>query len=166
MKEEGLFRVPGSSEEITKMKVTFDRDGQCDLSGFETASVAGVLKLYFREMPEPLFTFDHYEEFIGTAREHGQDEGALVQGLVGNLQALPRDNCVLVLYLLRFLKKCATHYQVSKMNVDNLAMVFAPNVLRPQTETLQQIMEDSNYIKVVLRTLIGNAETVASALGC
>jgi len=47
------------------------------------------------------------------------------------------------------------------MNVDNLAMVFAPNVLRPKTETLQQIMEDSNYVKVVLRTLIAHAEEIS-----
>jgi len=51
------------------------------------------------------------------------------------------------------------------MNVDNLAMVFAPNVLRPETETLQQIMEDSNNIKVVLRTLIKNADYVSQAVG-
>ena len=50
------------------------------------------------------------------------------------------------------------------MNVDNLAMVFAPNVLRPQTETLQQIMEDCGNIKVVLRTLILHAETVADSI--
>ena len=50
------------------------------------------------------------------------------------------------------------------MSVDNLAMVFAPNVLRPETETLQQIMEDSNHIKVVLRTLINNAENVSLAV--
>lgn len=50
------------------------------------------------------------------------------------------------------------------MNVDNLAMVFAPNVLRPETETLQQIMEDSNCIKVVLRTLITHAESVSSSI--
>lgn len=42
----------------------------------------------------------------------------------------------------------------SKMGIDNLAMVFAPNVLRARNETLQQIMEDTNYIKIVLRSLI------------
>ena len=44
------------------------------------------------------------------------------------------------------------------MNVDNLAMVFAPNVLRPAQETLQQIMEDTNYVKVVMRTLINGSD--------
>jgi hypothetical protein len=42
----------------------------------------------------------------------------------------------------------------SKMGIDNLAMVFAPNVLRSRSETLQQIMEDTNYIKIILRSLI------------
>ena len=82
MQEEGLFRVPGSAEEIKTISSNFEKgwfilavdlvligvDGHCDLSGYEISSIAGVLKLFFRCMPEPLFTFEHYPTFMSVAR--------------------------------------------------------------------------------------------------
>ena len=152
--EEGIFRVPGSAEEIKIIKQKFDDLGDCDLTGFEVSSVAGVLKLYLRELPEPLFMFQFYPTLINIAREHSHDEPKLLETLRNAILAIPVQNSELIFFLTNFLQKCSKFSEISKMGVDNLAMVFAPNVLRPETETLQQIMSDSNYIKVLLRTLI------------
>ena len=47
------------------------------------------------------------------------------------------------------------------MGLDNVAMGFAPNVLRAREETLQQIMQDTNFIKVILRTMIEQCDSFA-----
>ncbi len=64
--EEGIFRISGSLEQILKLKNRIDTDGKIDF--FEEKAdchvIAGLLRLYFRELPEPLFTFEHYENFL------------------------------------------------------------------------------------------------------
>eukprot|EP00005_Dracoamoeba_jomungandri_P005985 CAMPEP_0174261978 /NCGR_PEP_ID=MMETSP0439-20130205/12704_1 /TAXON_ID=0 /ORGANISM="Stereomyxa ramosa, Strain Chinc5" /LENGTH=262 /DNA_ID=CAMNT_0015346603 /DNA_START=128 /DNA_END=916 /DNA_ORIENTATION=+ len=164
-REEGLFRVPGVSEEVVEIKRQYNSRSTCDLTKYEVSSVAGALKLFFREMPEPLFMFSCYDRYMAAAREHVGDDEGLLQALSEIvINQLPVEHSVLLVYLLNFLKRCSKHSSVNMMSVDNLAMVFAPNVLKSRQETLQQIMEDSTYIKLVLKTMINGAEFFDTAL--
>ena len=57
MKEEGIFRLSGSSTHIKELREAFDRGEEVDLTLVKDEHVVtGLLKLYFRELPEPLFT--------------------------------------------------------------------------------------------------------------
>lgn len=68
----GIFRVSGSQVEINNMRDAFER-GEDPLSDTTDASdinsVAGVLKLYFRELREPLFPIQYFDHFMELARK-------------------------------------------------------------------------------------------------
>lgn len=69
LKEEGLFRIPGSSSKVRKLKNGFDA-GIVNLEEQvnDPHSVAGTLKSYLRELPEPLLTFSLYNRWIVAAK--------------------------------------------------------------------------------------------------
>src|SRR5690554_6796330 len=73
LKEEGLFRVSGNHERIQEIKELYDRGSfkaklmkgkNVHLSGEDVATVTGILKLFFRELRDPIFTFELYPSFL------------------------------------------------------------------------------------------------------
>lgn len=70
---QGIFRVSGSQVEINNFKDAFER-GEDPLADMTDASdinsVAGVLKLYLRELREPLFPIIYFDQFMELARKH------------------------------------------------------------------------------------------------
>lgn len=71
---EGLFRVPGPAQQIDDLKKGFEegRDplAYAALKNIEITAVASVLKLYFRELVNPLFPCEMYYEFVKCARKY------------------------------------------------------------------------------------------------
>jgi hypothetical protein len=73
---EGIYRLSGSANHINHMKSLFDNDSsQVDFTNPESFyhdvnSVAGLLKQFFRELPDPLFTSQYYSDFINAARKY------------------------------------------------------------------------------------------------
>ena len=67
---QGIFRIPGSQLEINQFKEAFEKgdDPLVTVNPREMNSVAGVLKLYLRELKEPLFPRELYDQFIGALR--------------------------------------------------------------------------------------------------
>ena len=72
---EGIYRISGNSNHISQLRAQFDHDSSKidfrDPQSFfhDVNSVAGLLKLFFRDLPDPLFTEEHYQEFIDAASE-------------------------------------------------------------------------------------------------
>lgn len=61
----GIFRLSGSSVRIDEYQQAFDKGVQVDLSTEnDPHCVSGLLKSYFRELPEPILTFGLYDRFI------------------------------------------------------------------------------------------------------
>lgn len=69
LNEEGLFRIPGSTSKVRKLKNAFDA-GVIDSEDYyrDTHTIAGTLKSYLRELPEPLLTYGLYNEWISAAK--------------------------------------------------------------------------------------------------
>lgn len=69
---QGIFRVSGSQVEINNFRENFER-GEDPLADMTDASdinsVAGVLKLYLRELREPLFPIIYFDHLMELARE-------------------------------------------------------------------------------------------------
>lgn len=72
LQHQGIFRVSGSQIEITNFREAFEK-GEDPLADTTDASdinsVAGVLKLYLRELREPLFPIIYFDHFVSLARE-------------------------------------------------------------------------------------------------
>lgn len=139
MDEEGLFRITGSASKIKKLKSAFNA-GFADMSEFERDphTVASVLKLYLRELPEPLMTFDLYEEWMKAASV--SDASARLQALWQVVNNLPQANQDNLRYVVKFLARLVGHREQNKMSSQNIAIVIAPNLVWPKEENQSQHM--------------------------
>uniref|UniRef100_A0A667ZRE2 BCR activator of RhoGEF and GTPase n=1 Tax=Myripristis murdjan TaxID=586833 RepID=A0A667ZRE2_9TELE len=132
MEEVGIYRVSGVATDIQALKAAFDtnnKDVSVMMSEMDVNAIAGTLKLYFRELPEPLFTDELYPNFAGGITL--SDSVAKESCMLNLLLSLPEPNLVTFLFLLDHLKRVAEKESVNKMSLHNLATVFGPTLLRP-----------------------------------
>jgi len=62
---EGIFRVGGPQKEVKELKMSFDKGNRPDLTPIKDVStLSSLLKLFFAELDEPIFTFEFYEAFL------------------------------------------------------------------------------------------------------
>uniref|UniRef100_A0A671S475 Active breakpoint cluster region-related protein-like n=1 Tax=Sinocyclocheilus anshuiensis TaxID=1608454 RepID=A0A671S475_9TELE len=130
--EVGIYRISGVATDIQALKAAFDantKDILMMLSDMDINAIAGTLKLYFRELPEPLLTDRLYPAFMeGIALS---DPAAKENCMMHLLRSLPDPNLITFLTLLEHLKRVAEKEPVNKMSLHNLATVFGPTLLRP-----------------------------------
>ncbi|XP_013408982.1 rho GTPase-activating protein 39 isoform X2 [Lingula anatina] len=149
---EGIFRVPGDIDAVNELKVRFDQwipPGEIS----DPHVPASLLKLWYRELHEPVIPPEFYEDCINN---YANPEEAVA--LVHNL---PEINRLVLSYLIRFLQVFAAseNAQITKMDVNNLAMVMAPNCLRCESEDPRVIFENTRKEMAFVRTLIQNLDT-------
>ncbi|KAJ1093491.1 hypothetical protein NDU88_006591 [Pleurodeles waltl] len=132
MEEVGIYRVSGVATDIQALKAAFDannKDVSVMMNEMDVNAIAGTLKLYFRELPEPLFTDELYPNFAeGIVLS---DPVAKESCMLNLLLSLPEPNLVTFLFLLDHLKRIAEKEMINKMSLHNLATVFGPTLLRP-----------------------------------
>uniref|UniRef100_A0A674IHQ3 SH3 domain binding protein 1 n=1 Tax=Terrapene triunguis TaxID=2587831 RepID=A0A674IHQ3_9SAUR len=166
MREEvgGLFRLAAGASVLRKLKCSL-ASGSNALEEFysDPHAVAGALKSYLRELPQPLMTFELYDDWFKVAC-FKEPEGRL-QSLQDTCSQLPQDNYNNLRYLIRFLAKLAEHQEVNKMTPSNIAIVLGPNLLWSQQSTgdpLQLDMASVSSIQVVgiVEALIQNADAL------
>ncbi|XP_054584949.1 rho GTPase-activating protein 22 isoform X1 [Eptesicus fuscus] len=153
--EEGLFRLPGQATLVRDLQDAFDC-GEKPLfdSTTDVHTVASLLKLYLRELPEPVVPFARYEDFLSCAQLLTKDEGEGTLELAKQVSSLPLANYNLLSYICKFLHEVQSHSDVNKMSVQNLATVFGPNILRPQIEDPVAIMEGTSLVQHLMTVLI------------
>ncbi|XP_033840612.1 rho GTPase-activating protein 44-like isoform X1 [Periophthalmus magnuspinnatus] len=133
MQEEGLFRVAPSASKLKKLKASLDC-GVLDVQEYsaDPHAIAGALKSYLRELPEPLMTFDLYNDWIQASNIQDQDKR--LQALLGACEKLPPANGNNFKYLIKFLSKLTEYQDVNKMTPGNIAIVLGPNLLWTHNE--------------------------------
>uniref|UniRef100_A0A3B5R614 BCR activator of RhoGEF and GTPase n=1 Tax=Xiphophorus maculatus TaxID=8083 RepID=A0A3B5R614_XIPMA len=132
MDEVGIYRVSGVATDIQALKAAFDsnnKDVCVMMREMDVNAIAGTLKLYFRELPEPLFTDELYPNFAGGIAL--SDSVAKESCMLNLLLSLPEPNLVTFVFLLDHLKRVAENESINKMSLHNLATVFGPTLLRP-----------------------------------
>ncbi|KAL3877621.1 hypothetical protein ACJMK2_035307 [Sinanodonta woodiana] len=131
--EEGLFRIAGIASRVKKLKASIDAGIEIlEIEDIDQHTVAGALKQYLRELPEPLLTFDLYSEFLAVCQKP-QDQR--LQALWSVIDKLPKPNYNNFRYLIKFLSKLAEKSDVNKMTPSNIAIVIGPNLIWSQGET-------------------------------
>jgi len=124
---EGLFRVPGSHQGMQELQEHFDNGQNPDLVKVPTDDVAGLLKKYLRELPEPLLSDCTPEDTLQHAFQEAmaiKDEDLHVEKLKELLAKLPRYRRALCKELFFLFNSVAQHEESNKMNKDNLATIF------------------------------------------
>uniref|UniRef100_A0A8U7N1D9 SH3 domain binding protein 1 n=1 Tax=Corvus moneduloides TaxID=1196302 RepID=A0A8U7N1D9_CORMO len=162
MKEEGLFRLAAGASVLKKLKSSL-ASGSNALEEFysDPHAVAGALKSYLRELPQPLMTFELYDEWVKVASL--KDIDSRVQSLRDTCSRLPQDSYNNLRYLIKFLAKLAEHQEVNKMTPSNIAIVLGPNLLWSQQSTgdpMQLDLASVSSIQAVVEALIQSVDTL------
>lgn len=130
----GIYRLSGTTSKVQKLKAKFDADWTTvDLMNDEAIQdiniVAGCLKLWFRELPEPLLTHELYSGFIEAAKIDN-DRLRHIR-LHERVNELPDANYATLKYLMGHLDKVKSLEHLNQMSASNLAIVFGPTLLSP-----------------------------------
>lgn len=154
---EGLFRIPGGSKHVDDLKEKFDKGEGVDLDPDEVDphELASLLKQFLRELPEPLFAYDLYYPLINT--QSNRDDESRLECMKILLESLPKENLKVAGHVCRFLRRVADNAEFNRMNAENLAMVFAPNVLRPKTEVASTIHVEYKEARNTFEDMVRNA---------
>ncbi|XP_016371586.1 GEM-interacting protein [Sinocyclocheilus rhinocerous] len=141
---QGVYRISGSKPRILKLCQAFEiQKDQVDLGDLSPHDITSVLKHFFKELPEPLLTFDLYNNFINVGKEiqrlsekdHAAETAGIVTSIVVKLRELigrlPLCSYNTVQHMIAHLNRVAEHYEDNKMSPGNLGIVFGPTLLRP-----------------------------------
>jgi hypothetical protein len=116
---------------------------------FHKTKYKGVFKQYFRDLPEPLLTYDLYSEFLTLETLKNNEEK--INFLKEIISFLPKVQKILLFYLLNLLKKISLNKSVNLMNEDNLAVVFAPNILKQKDDVnINDIKKCNNVVSIMI----------------
>ncbi|XP_073189701.1 beta-chimaerin isoform X4 [Lepidochelys kempii] len=162
LKSEGLYRVSGFTEHIEDVKMAFDRDGdKADISASlypDINIIAGALKLYFRDLPIPVITYETYSKFIEAAKISNPDER--LEAVHEVLMLLPAAHYETLRYLMIHLKKVTLNEKENFMNSENLGIVFGPTLMRPPEDSTLATLNDMRYQKQIVQILIENEDVL------
>ncbi|RKP08489.1 Rho GTPase activation protein [Thamnocephalis sphaerospora] len=149
---EGIYRLSGPTSQLRLLKAELDRD--CDLvdmskdgSQFDVNAIAGILKLYLRELPEPLLTKSLNESFIKAA---AADDLGSMRSCV---QRLPGANQRTLRYLIAHLCRVRDYEAHNRMSANNIAIVFGPTITT-DNDTLNPMIDIAQRARVVEMMLL------------
>ncbi|XP_047445110.1 rho GTPase-activating protein 12-like isoform X9 [Mugil cephalus] len=133
---DGLYRVSGNLAVIQKLRFAVNHDEKVNLSEGKWEDIhvtTGALKMYFRELPEPLFTFALFHDFVTAIKIF--DHKQRVQAIKDLVRQLPKPNHDTMQALFKHLRKVIDYGEENRMTTQSVAIVFGPTLLRPETET-------------------------------
>lgn len=159
MDVEGIYRKSGASTQIQAIRDGFEKSHlDYDISDpdLDIHAVTSALKQYFRKLPTPLITFDVYEKIIDTNEIASSPQR--IEALQKSLQALPAVHRDVLEFLMFHLKRVVEREKENLMTSQNIAVVFAPTIMRP--ESLTREMTDVQKKNDVLKFLVENCQEV------
>ncbi|XP_024861479.1 rho GTPase-activating protein 29 isoform X2 [Kryptolebias marmoratus] len=152
----GIYRVNGAKSRVEKLCQAFENGKHLvELSELYPHDISNVLKLYLRQLPEPLILFRYYNDVIGLAKESQsviveelealrRSPGAVTTGQVSVelnrvlfkikdlLRQLPPANYRTLQFLTEHLRRVTEHSEENKMTASNLGIVFGPTLIKPR----------------------------------
>ncbi|XP_062564163.1 unconventional myosin-IXa-like isoform X2 [Armigeres subalbatus] len=163
---EGIYRKSGVSSKIKELKGKMDRvvggSEEMDYESYNVHVLTNVLKSFLREMPEPLLTFDRYDDFLRAADlSDGTDR---VQTLLSLIKKIPPAHHCLLERLIFHLALVAKLEQYNRMSASSLAIVFAPCVLRtnryvPAQDSLNDIGRQTKCMETLITQKMLNVKS-------
>ncbi|XP_066056020.1 rho GTPase-activating protein 12 isoform X5 [Chamaea fasciata] len=132
---DGLYRVSGNLAVIQKLRFAVNHDEKLDLNDSKWEDIhviTGALKMFFRELPEPLFTYNHFNDFVNAIKQEPRQRVPAVKDLI---KQLPKPNQDTMQVLFRHLKRVVENGEKNRMTYQSIAIVFGPTLLKPEKET-------------------------------
>nr|XP_015825750.2 rho GTPase-activating protein 11A isoform X1 [Nothobranchius furzeri] len=123
---EGLFRKSGSVVRLKALRAKLDAGEEC-LSAAPPCDVAGLVKLFFRELPEPVIPTELQDAFFKAQQLPTEEERTSATMLLTCV--LSERNISLLRHFFDFLQCVSQRSAENKMNSSNLSVILAPNLL-------------------------------------
>ncbi|XP_053440550.1 rho GTPase-activating protein 8 [Nycticebus coucang] len=129
LRAEGLFRRSASVQTVREIQRLFNQGKPVNFDDYGDIHIpAVILKAFLRELPQPLLTFEAYEQILGIT---GVESSLRVTRCRQILRGLPEHNYAVLSYLMGFLHTVSQESIFNKMNSSNLACVFGLNLIWP-----------------------------------
>jgi Rho GTPase-activating protein 1 len=164
LKTEGIFRISGNANRIKELQEAFDKGTRVDLSQEnEIHNVAGLLKRYLRQLPEPLIPFAVFPNMITVASEEtpADIKQALIQALLCELSPLA---FAILDRVIRLMGQIAANESFNKMGASNLAIVLGPNIMYAENDTPATAMANATAVNIIVKMFISDADVLFSAV--
>ncbi|XP_066555235.1 rho GTPase-activating protein 31 isoform X2 [Amia ocellicauda] len=170
---DGIYRLSGITSNIQRLRQEFGTDPCPDLTREvylqDIHCVGSLCKLYFRELPNPLLTYDLYKKFtdaVSAKNEHEQ-----LQRIQDVIKELPASHYRTLEYLTKHLRHLASYSTETNMHARNLALVWAPNLLRSKEIEVSKCNGDAAFMEVrvqqtVVEFILNHMEQIFSISGC
>uniref|UniRef100_A0A4W6F3V1 SLIT-ROBO Rho GTPase-activating protein 1 n=1 Tax=Lates calcarifer TaxID=8187 RepID=A0A4W6F3V1_LATCA len=159
LQHQGIFRVSGSQLEVNDIKNSFERGNDPltdDENNHDINSVAGVLKLYFRGLENPLFPKERFNDLLSCIRIDNLYERALYIRKI--LLTIPRSVLIVMRYLFAFLNHLSQYSDENMMDPYNLAICFGPTLM-PTPDSQDQVSCQA-HVNEIIKTIIIHHETI------
>ncbi|KAL2171995.1 hypothetical protein VTG60DRAFT_732 [Thermothelomyces hinnuleus] len=155
---EGIYRKTGGNSLVNLIREGFDKTDDFDISdpSLDITAVTSVLKQYFRKLPTPLLTFDVYDRVLES--NSIQDEKERCAHLRKTVNMLPQKHRDCLEFLMFHLARVASRERENLMSPKNLAVVFAPTIMRDHS--LEKEMTDMHAKNIAVQFLIENSHTI------
>ncbi|RKF83598.1 GTPase-activating protein [Golovinomyces cichoracearum] len=158
---EGIYRKTGGNSQVKTIQEGFERDEDFDISdpALDITAVTSVLKQYLRKLPTPLLTFSVYDRILeSTSIEDNRDRCLHLRHTFSLLPPKHRD-CLE--FLIFHLTRVAVREKENLMSPKNLAVVFAPTIMRDTS--LEREMTDMHVKNGVVQFIIENSYDIFGA---
>ena len=159
---EGLYRVSGFSDTIEELKMAFDRGDNVDFTEFKFADIhiiCSLLKLYLRQLPIPLITFEVYNKLMECLNSVSSKTNIL-ELIRSCVIELPPAHCLTLKYLMEHLVKVSQYSSKNQMNPENLSIVFGPTLMRPINPDPVLALKNSHKEQKITELLISNFKQI------
>jgi len=169
----GLFRVPGELVRVNKIKAAFEAGEKVDLDNFVGNMgdsgldvVATLLKLYLRELPNPLFPFESYRRLIASQQEGLKDDERvkLLQDILNDPLEVPKNHMLTICLLCDLLCDITANRDINKMTPENISVCLAPSIIKaPETSTPvdpMAMMDEMTKARNAFSMILRNRETI------
>ncbi|XP_067403683.1 rho GTPase-activating protein 28 isoform X3 [Emydura macquarii macquarii] len=158
LETEGILRVPGSASRVKNLRQEIEtkfHEDTFDWDQVRNNDAAGLLKMFIRELPNPLFTVEYLPAFI-TLVEKVSKVKLQLQALHLLIMLLPDANRDTAKAFLQFLKKVVANEGKNKMNLWNVSMIVAPNLFiykgkRADQEEMQAAATTAHIVRLLIR---------------
>ena len=152
MDMEGIYRKSGGAGQVKIVQQGFEKDNNYDISDpdLDIHSVTSALKQYFRKLPTPLITFDVYDALLEAGALKDKEKQAL--SLRVAVAELPEHHRDCLEYLIQHLSRVMAQEAENLMTPLNLAVVFAPTIMRPLS--IEREMSDMQAQRIAVQAML------------
>jgi hypothetical protein len=156
-----VYRKCGAGQ-VKSVQTGFEKDSTFDITDedLDIHAVTSALKQYFRKLPTPLITYDVYDSLLeaGLVKEQGGSKEKQIAALRGAVEDLPEAHRLTLKTLIKHLTKVMAYEPQNLMTPLNLAVVFAPTIMRPLS--IEREMTDMQTQRTAVQALLEHHKAI------